>query len=72
MLTSLLLTFREGLEAALIVGIMLGTLTQLGHRVLLLLGCGHHPATAPPPVTLRAIDAITPHQWQRQRTTAKL
>jgi high-affinity iron transporter len=32
MLASLLLTFREGLEAALIVGIMLGTLAQLGHR----------------------------------------
>lgn len=32
MLASLLLTFREGLEAALIVGIMLGTLTQLGHK----------------------------------------
>lgn len=31
MLPSLLLTFREGLEAALIVGIILGTLTQLGH-----------------------------------------
>lgn len=30
MLTSLLLTFREGLEAALIVGIMLSTLSQLG------------------------------------------
>lgn len=32
MLPSLLLTFREGLEAALIIGIMLGTLTQIGHR----------------------------------------
>lgn len=32
MLASLLLTFREGLEAALIVGIILGYLTQIGHQ----------------------------------------
>lgn len=31
MLASMLLTFREGLEAALIVGIILGCLNQLGH-----------------------------------------
>jgi len=32
MLASLLLTFREGLEAALIVGIILGYLAQIGHQ----------------------------------------
>jgi high-affinity iron transporter len=32
MLTSLLLLFREGLEAALIVGIILGYLDRIGHR----------------------------------------
>ena len=31
MFASLLLTFREGLEAALIVGIILGYLNQIGH-----------------------------------------
>ena len=50
MLPSLLLTFREGLEAALIVGIMLGYLTRIGqadrHRTIWA-GVGGRPRRRP-------------------------